>query len=631
MLQNLWLIPALPLAGTLILVLAGDSLPRIGVAVVGVGSVALSALLAILVAIDFVATPPPGMVFTQTLWVWMSVDGFSPSISFYLDALSLVFVLVVTFVGFLILLYSVEFMEGEEGYARFFAYMDLFVGSMLTLVLGSNLLVLFLGWEGVGLCSYLLIGFWYREAANGRAARKAFVVTRVGDTAFLIGLLLIFTNLGTLDVQELMARATDRWAVGSALAVAAATLLLGGALGKSAQLPLQTWLPDAMAGPTPVSALIHAATMVTAGVYLIARTHALFALAPQVQSAVAVIGAATLIYAGFSALTQRNIKRAIAYSTISQVGLMFLALGVGAWAAGVFHFVTHAFFKALMFLSAGVVILALHHEEDMFRMGGLRRDLPLAFWTFLIAAASLAGFPLVTAGFYSKEAILTQSWLADQGGPWFWAVGVAGALLTSVYGFRILFLVFFRDRRMEVERRPGAAMAIPLVVLAFLSLVAGFVEVPFAGQRLPSLSRFLETAVPATRLAGAAPGLEFVLAAIGSLASLAGIYLAYLFFQQSPRLASNLARTGWGATLRRFWLAGWGFDWLYDNLVVRPVVWFANTNRGDFVDLLYRGIAGLNLLLWRILGATQSGVVRRYAMGIAIGAAILIAIGVFQP
>ncbi|MHB1162835.1 MAG: NADH-quinone oxidoreductase subunit L, partial [Chloroflexota bacterium] len=415
MLQTLWLIPALPLAGFLILVLIGGSLPRIGVAAVGVGSVALSATLAILVAIDFVGSPPPGMAFTQTLWVWMNVDGFSPAISFYLDALSLVFVLVVTFVGFLILLYSVEFMEGEEGYSRFFAYMDLFVGSMLTLVLGSNLLVLFLGWEGVGLCSYLLIGFWYREAANGRAARKAFVVTRVGDTAFLIGLFLLFTSLGTLEIQELMARATSQWAVGSGLAVAAAALLLGGALGKSAQLPLQTWLPDAMAGPTPVSALIHAATMVTAGVYLIARTYAIFTLAPQVQFAVAIIGAATLIYAGFSALTQPNIKRAIAYSTISQIGLMFLALGVGAWTAAVFHFMTHAFFKALMFLSAGVVILALHHEEDMFRMGGLRRELPLAFWTFLIAAASMSAVPFVTAGFYSKELILTQSWFAEQG------------------------------------------------------------------------------------------------------------------------------------------------------------------------------------------------------------------------
>ncbi|MHB8991474.1 MAG: NADH-quinone oxidoreductase subunit 5 family protein, partial [Chloroflexota bacterium] len=322
---------------------------------------------------------------------------------------------------------------------------------------------------------------------------------------------------------------------------------------------------------------------------------------------------------------------AIAYSTISQIGLMFLALGVGAWGAAVFHFMTHAFFKALMFLSAGVVILALHHEEDMFRMGGLRRELPLAFWTFLIAAASMSAVPFVTAGFYSKELILTQSWFAEQGSPWFWVVGVVGALLTSIYSFRILFLVFFGERRMAVERRPGMAIALPLAVLAFLSLVAGFVELPFVGGGQPLFSRFMETALPPTALAGADPGLEMILAAIASLVALAGIYLAYLFFLRSPNLAAGLVRTPWGATLRHFWMVGWGFDWLYHNLFVRPVVWFANANRNDFVDLLYTGIAGLGRLLWGFLSATQSGVVRRYAMGIAIGAAILIAIGVFQP
>ena len=295
--------------------------------------------------------------------------------------------------------------------------MNLFVASMITLLLADNLLLLYLGWEGVGLCSYLLIGFWYRDPANGRAARKAFIVTRVGDTAMLVGLFLLFTSLGTLQIQDLMQRASEQWHSGSTYAVAAALLLLGGAVGKSAQLPLQVWLPDAMAGPTPTSALLHAATMVTAGVYLIARTHVLFSLAPAAQTAVAVVGAGTLLLAGFSALTQHDIKRVLAYSTVSQIGYMFLALGVGAWQAAMFHFVTHAFFKALLFLGAGVIINALDEEHSMFRMGGLRKELPVAFWTFLIAGCSLAGLPFITAGFFSKDLIIWNAWSAPTGTP----------------------------------------------------------------------------------------------------------------------------------------------------------------------------------------------------------------------
>ena len=297
--------------------------------------------------------------------------------------------------------------------------MNLFVASMLMLLLGNNLLLLYLGWEGVGLCSYLLIGFWYRDPANGRAARKAFILTRVGDTAMSIGLYLLFTQLGTLEIQDLMQRASAQWPSGSTYAVAAAFLLLGGAIGKSAQLPLQVWLPDAMAGPTPVSALLHAATMVTAGVYLIARTHVLFSLAPSAQLAVAVVGACTLLLAGFSALAQHDIKRILAYSTVSQIGYMFLALGVGAWQAAMFHFVTHAFFKALLFLGAGVIINALDDEHSIFRMGGLRKELPVTFWTFLIAGCSLAGLPFVTAGFFSKDLIIWDAWSAP-----IWTSGV---------------------------------------------------------------------------------------------------------------------------------------------------------------------------------------------------------------
>jgi NADH-quinone oxidoreductase subunit L len=629
MFELLWLIPALPFAGFLALALAGSRLSRTGVAVIGVGSVCASAILAILLSISFIGSPPTGHAYSQTLWTWIAIGGFVPTISLYLDALSLVMMLVVTFVGFLIHLYSAEFMIAEEGYSRFFAYMNLFVGSMLTLVLADNLLLLYLGWEGVGLCSYLLIGFWYKDPANGSAARKAFIVTRVGDTAMAVGLFLLFTHLGTLQIQELMGRASQQWPIGSPLAVAAAALLLGGALGKSAQLPLQTWLPDAMAGPTPVSALIHAATMVTAGVYLIARTNALFTLAPIVQLAVAIIGAATLLLAGFSALTQRDLKRVLAYSTISQIGYMFLALGVGAWSAAIFHLMTHAFFKALLFLGAGVVILSLQQEHDMFEMGGLRRQLPLTFVTFLIGAASLAALPLVTAGFYSKDLILWEAWSSPKGSPWLWAAGLIGALLTAIYTFRMVFITFFGVARRQVSQTPGILMRIPLIILAFLSIAGGFVELPRTLGNRPLFSEFMQNVLPAVSPAHAEENTELAFQVIAAATTIIGIYLAYLFFLRRPRLSESLTRSYVGAALHRFWYAGWGFDWLYDKLFVRPFIWIAQANKNDFIDLIYDAMAWLSQTAYRALSRTETGPVRWYAMGIAVGAAAIIAIAVF--
>jgi NADH-quinone oxidoreductase subunit L len=625
----LWVIPVLPFAGFLVLALIGPRLSRTGVASIGVGSIGLSTLVALLVGGRFIVSPPVGHAYAQVLWTWMRVGDFTPGITLYLDALSLVMMLVVTFVGLLIHLYSTEFMRDDEGYSRFFAYMNLFVGSMLTLVLADNLLVLYLGWEGVGLCSYLLIGFWYTDPANGRAARKAFIVTRVGDTAMAIGLFLLFNHLGTLQIQELMQRASQMWPPGSGVAVAAAALLLGGALGKSAQLPLQTWLPDAMAGPTPVSALIHAATMVTAGVYLIARTHMLFTLAPAVQSAVAVIGAATLLLAGFSALTQWDIKRVLAYSTISQIGYMFLGLGVGAWSAAIFHLMTHAFFKALLFLGAGVVIQVLHEEHNMFRMGGLRKALPVTFWTFLIASASLAALPLVTAGFYSKDLILWEAWSSPAGSPWLWAAGLAGALLTAIYTFRMVFLTFFGPPKAQVRRKPGLSMQIPLVVLAVLSVVGGFVQLPGPWGDVPLFSGFLQSALSEASAVSGAGSTELALQFIAAAVSLLGIYLAYLLFLRHPQSTENLVRTPWGAALHRYWFAGWGFDWLYDRCIVQPYVWLACADANDVIDGIYDGIAWLTQTGYHDLSRTQTGQVRRYAMGIAIGAVIIIAIVVF--
>jgi len=621
MISLLWLIPALPFASALVLMLFGARFSRRAVAAVGVGSIGLSALITILVAASFFTAPPSGNSYNQVLWTWINVAGFEPEIGFYLDALSLLMVLVVTFVGFLIHIYSAEFMIEDEGYSRFFAYMNLFVASMITLLLGNNLLLLYLGWEGVGLCSYLLIGFWYQDPANGRAARKAFIVTRVGDTAMSLGLFLLFTRLGTLQIQDLMLRASEQWPAGSAYAVIAALLLLGGAVGKSAQLPLQVWLPDAMAGPTPTSALIHAATMVTAGVYLIARTHVLFSLAPAAQFAVAIVGAGTLLLAGFSALTQHDIKRVLAYSTISQIGYMFLALGVGAWQAGIFHFMTHAFFKALLFLGAGVIINALHEEHSIFRMGGLRKELPVVFWTFLIAGCSLAGLPFITAGFFSKDLIIWGALSAEQGHPGLWIAGMVGALLTSLYTFRLIFRVFFGPLGTPVTKRPGYAMTVPLVILAFLSIVGGYLKQP--------LLDFLHSVLPPTIEAHIGALKEIHSEAIAALVFLIGLYFAYLFHLQKRSLADAIVASPVGRTLHQWWFAGWGFDWIYDKVFVQPFIWAAEINKSDFVDGFYTGVAGLTELFYRVLSQTETGRVRWYAMGMAAGSVLFIAMVLF--
>lgn len=626
MLDFIWLIPALPFAGFGLLVLLGRRASGKAAAVIGTGSVGLAAIFSIAEAVSFISLHHTG-AYILTLWRWMDIFGVSVSVALYLDALSLIMVLVVAVVGFLIHLYSMEFMEGDEGYNRFFAYMNLFVGSMLILVLADDLLFLYLGWEGVGLSSFLLIGFWYQEPANGLAARKAFIVTRIGDAAMAIGLFIIFTDLGTLRIQDMMMLAAERWPVGSGIAVAAAALLLAGAVGKSAQLPLQTWLPDAMAGPTPVSALIHAATMVTAGVYLIARTNILFGLAPVVQTAVAFIGGATLLISAFSALVQRDIKRVLAYSTISQIGYMFMALGVGAWSAAMFHFMTHAFFKALLFLSAGAVILSQHHEHDMFRMGGLRKQIPLVFATFVIGAASLSALPLVTAGFYSKELILSRVWSSPHG-IFLWSLGIIGAFLTSLYSFRMVFITFFGEQKIAVERRLGKRIHVPLVVLSTLSVIAGFVEIPEALGGKALFTGFLAPALPEARAIHHGPS-EILLQVIASLISLSGVWLSYILFLKKPGIADGLVQTRLGSGLQRLWLSGWGFDEAYDLLFVRPYIWIARTNKKDAVDLVYTGVSSLAVMLHDSVRRTQTGIIRWYAAGMALGAVIIIWIVVF--
>ena len=598
----IWLIPFLPLLSAVVLICGSEKLPHAAVTALGVGSVGLSALCVLLTVVGF------EQAFSLPLWTWMQVGDFSAEVSFRIDGLTLVMMSVITGVGFLIHLFSSEFMAEDTSYARYFAYLNMFVAAMLILVMADNLLLLYLGWEGVGACSYLLVGFWYTDPANGAAARKAFVVTRVGDAAMALGLFLLFAELGTLNFQD-MSAAAERWNSGDSMAVLATALLLGGAVGKSAQLPLHTWLPDAMAGPTPVSALIHAATMVTAGVYLVARTHDLFLLAPATLTAVAVVGLATLLLAAFTALNQHDIKRILAYSTISQIGYMFLGLGVGAWAAGIFHLMTHAFFKALLFLAAGAVIHCLHHEHNIFRMGGLRTRLPIVFWSFLIGSAALAALPF-TSGFYSKDAILLSAWELADIGPWLWAGGLLGALLTGIYSFRLVFLVFFGEAQTEPDRQPGQRMFWPLAILCLFALAGGWIALPLA------------EVFPAERDEHPAALIEWISIGIPVI----GVALAYALFLGGQLSAVGLVNSGPGRRLREFWYRGWGMDDLYDRLWVRPYQLLTHVLRGEPVDLLYNQLVLLSATINDWLSETQTGRMRWYATAMVGGVIILLGV-----
>lgn len=625
MMDLLWLIPALPFVGALILVTMGSKLSRAVAAVIGCGSIGLAALITILVGVDFLSSSVDS--YRYVAWEWFAVADLSTAFAFHLDALTLVFLFVITFVGFLIHIYSVGFMHDDDGFTRFFAYLNLFVCAMLLLVLADNLVLLYLGWEGVGLCSYLLIGFWYDEEKNGYAARKAFIMTRVGDTALAIGLFMLFSTFNTLNIQEILTQAPQEWTTGSQTAVIIAFLLLGGAVGKSAQLPLQTWLPDAMAGPSPVSALIHAATMVTAGVYLIARMHGIYELAPLAQTWVGVIGAVTLLIAGCSALTQYDLKRVLAYSTISQIGYMFLALGVGAWSAAIFHFMIHAFFKALLFLAAGAVIASLHHEHDMFRMGGLRKKMPAVYWTFLIGAASLAALPLITSGFYSKDQILWLTWAGEKGSFWFFLAALMGAFITSLYTFRMVFVTFFGEEKTHISHPPGKLMIMPLVVLAVLALIGGFIELPHTMGHLTLLSDLLKPVLPSVVLREGVESMEWIIQLTAAVLSLTGVYMAYVFYIKKPEVSEEIRSATLG--VYQFWFAGWRFDALYDAVIVRPFVFLATLNKNDIIDKFYAGLVSVTEYFNGLFSKTQNGVLRWYVMGIVAGAVLIITLSLF--
>jgi NADH-quinone oxidoreductase subunit L len=609
------LIFVFPLVGFALLTFARERFSERVAAVIGVGSIGLSALVTAHVGYDFASQPDAA--FRETLWTWMQIGAFAPTFAVKLDALSLTMLGVITGVGFFIHLFAAWYMRGDDGFARFFSYMNLFVASMLFLVLADDLLFLYFGWEGVGLCSYLLIGFWYKDPANCDAARKAFIVTRIGDTSMIIGLFVLYRAFGTLNIDAILTAAPQAWAVGDPLATLACLLLLGGAVGKSAQLPLQTWLPDAMAGPTPVSALIHAATMVTAGVYLIARMEPLFALSPFALACVGAIGAITLLLAGFTALMQTDIKKILAYSTMSQIGYMFLAEGAGAYDSAMFHLMTHAFFKALLFLSAGSVILSMHHEQDIFKMGGLRTQLPFAFASMLIGTLALTAFPF-TSGYYSKDEILHQAYLTGHHD--LWLAGLVGAFLTALYSFRLIFVVFFGPERWRAgsadEPHPGHGLShhIPLAVLGALALAGGLIHLPL-GEVLPEAHTVDEAS-------GFIEHLPLV-------ASLGGIALSWLLFMQAPQLPAALATHPATAWLGALWKNAWGFDWIYDRLLVRPFVWLSRITRNDPVDgamnLVPSALGGLSVLAT----ATQNGNLRWYAAVAGAGLCLLIGLVAF--
>jgi len=603
-------------------------MPQKLIAWIGAGTVCISAILTILLCIRFLQAPPVTGHYTQLLWQWFNTGPLNVSIQLYTDALTLVFMFIITFVGALIHLYSTAFMRTDRDYARFFACMNLFVSAMLILVMADQLILLYLGWEGVGLCSYLLIGFWFESPANCQAANKAFIITRIGDTALLIGLFLLFNQLGTFNIQDILQQSPGHFSaiqasVRSGNITLIALLLLAGAMGKSAQLPLQTWLPDAMAGPSPVSALIHAATMVTAGVYLIARMHVLFQLSPLAMTITAITGAVTLFMAGCSAMVQTDIKRILAYSTISQIGYMFLALGVGAWSAAIFHFFTHAFFKALLFLSAGAVIEALHHEHNIFKMGGLKDKLPVVFWTFLAGAAALAPLPLVSAGFYSKDPILWYAWSAGNGNATFWLLAIAGAVITAFYTTRLILLVFWGQIKTPVSAQPGRLITVPLIILAFFSVTAGFIEWPHDLLPIRWFSGFAKNVLPATGIKTGAPP-ELLLQLIAVAGPLFGIYAGYVLYYRSIGLTQQWLRSPARMAIRNFLFAGWKFDRLYDILFVRPFLWVTHVNRSDVIDRLYDAIARTALESNRILSATQNGLLRWYVVGVLIGALFII-------
>jgi NADH-quinone oxidoreductase subunit L len=620
MITAAWITLAAPLGAAIVIALAGTGISRRAAGYLATGAVAASFVAAAVAFFAMRGESAEERAGVTTAWTWLSAGDFSVGLTLVVDPLSVMEMLIVAGVGALIVGYAIGYMDGEDEERRFFAYMALFVFSMLLLVMAGNLLLLLAGWGLVGLSSYLLIGFWHERPTAVAAAKKAFVMNAVGDATMALALFLLIWKTGSLDLATAFERVGD---LSPTVQVLIALGLLGGAVAKSAQLPLHTWLPDAMEGPTPVSALIHAATMVTAGVYLVVRAHAVFEAAPAVHTAVAWIGGATLLLAGLVALVQTNIKRVIAYSTMSQIGYMFLAAGIGAYASSMFHLMTHAFFKALLFLAAGIVIHALAGEEDMRRMGGLRHVLPRTWWAFLIGALALSGlFPF--AGFFSKDSIIAAAWSAGDDGAALYAVALVGVFLTALYTFRMVFVVWggepsaFVREHLHRPRRdvPGMAMAVSVGALAVLAVAGGWIQ--WAIIYTP-VETWLEPVVE--DLVRPTVAEDVVTSVVATLVSVGGIVLAWAMYS-----AERIAVPSW-PRLRRLLERKFWFDEAYDVVFYRPAVavarWWTRWVEGPVVGGSITGVAMGARELGRGVSAAQTGYLRTYVLALALGAAVL--------
>ncbi|MBE0597686.1 MAG: NADH-quinone oxidoreductase subunit L [Desulfuromonadales bacterium] len=652
----LWLIPFFPLLGAIINGFLGKKIKSEKV-IGGLGTLAIAGSFAVSCFYFFQLLNDPQKVHQQVIGSWMSVGRLQVDWGFLLDPLSALMILIVSGVGSLIHLYSIGYMHGEEGFYRFFSYLNLFCFSMLMLVLGNNALVMFIGWEGVGLCSYLLIGYYFHKKSAGDAAKKAFVVNRVGDFGFLLGLFLLFWTLGsdhgvwTLNFVEIAANA-HLLGAGSAVVTIVTLCFFIGATGKSAQIPLYTWLPDAMEGPTPVSALIHAATMVTAGVYMIGRMNVLFFMAPSTMMVVAIVGAATALFAATIGLAQNDIKRVLAYSTVSQLGYMFLAMGVGAFTAGIFHLMTHAFFKACLFLGSGSVIHAMHHglhhahshddPQDMRNMGGLRKKMPITYITFLVSAIAIAGIPGFSA-FFSKDEILWFAFASPQGSPWLWAVGACAAGLTAFYMFRLVHMTFHGAQRTAAKARDHIhesplVITIPLMVLGLLAVVGGYVGIPHvignALGHIPNyLDNFLHPVFGATQAqAHGAASTEVSLMVVSVALAVIGILLASWMYLWQPELPGKFVANFKGAyrTIHNKWYV----DEIYDAMFINPTKRLGTFLWKGFdvqvIDGIVNGTGKVINAFSKGLRFTQSGFVHNYAMTMVVGMVVIVAFFLFR-
>jgi NADH-quinone oxidoreductase subunit L len=635
-LSYLWIIPLLPLLGAAANGIFGERWQKKVITAVALSSTTLAFLAALEAVREFLSLSPDQIPWIRTYFTWISAGGFQADFALQVDQLTVVMLLVVTGVGWLIHVYSTGYMHDDPGYRRFFSYLNLFMFFMLVLILAANYLLMFVGWEGVGLCSYLLIGFFFLKQSATNAGNKAFWVNRIGDFGFLLGVLLIFRTFGSLDFSIVLPRAAGMTPdpagqIGTLTAIA--LLLFVGAAGKSAQLPLYVWLPDAMEGPTPVSALIHAATMVTAGVYMVVRSHAIFLKAPVAMQVVAVIGCVTALFAATIGLVQTDIKKVLAYSTVSQLGYMFLACGVGAFGAGIFHLMTHAFFKGLLFLAAGSVIHAMGGEQDMRKMGGLRKKIPVTFWTMFMATLAIAGAPGFS-GFFSKDEILSE---AQRVSPVLWGLGVLTAGLTSFYMFRLLFLTFFGSQRYDEHKvhvhESPKTMTIPLIVLAILSVCGGWMAAPqitggenyfqyFLAPALNAPVVYTDTVSNVRFLSGDAGAILAALLGAPVIAGLLGFLLAWWFYIKSPEAPKKLADSL--SPLYKLFSGKYFIDELYQAAIVRPLVWISDKVLWHAVDEraidgAVNGVAFVSRESGDRLRRASTGNIRSYATWIVLG------------